>query len=231
MEVHSRSNPATTFIYGLWDPRDSRLRYIGKTNDPNTRLKHHLSAARLKAKRKNRLWHWIRSLLDEGLKPELEVLVEVPFGEWESEEKAWIAECRENGLDLVNLTDGGIGFKGGVLPPEAREKISKASSSHKMTEEQRKACSERNPWRGKDGWMKGKKFTEEHKRKISESHLGEKNPCWGRKPSKEETESRAVHLRGVPRSTEVREKISATYKQRRIRKGEEREDDWDVWEE
>lgn len=31
----------TTFIYGLLDPRTKELRYIGKADDPNTRLAKH----------------------------------------------------------------------------------------------------------------------------------------------------------------------------------------------
>lgn len=34
------------YIYSLIDPRDHRVRYVGKTNDVRTRLRNHVKKAR-----------------------------------------------------------------------------------------------------------------------------------------------------------------------------------------
>lgn len=97
-------------IYGLRCPLTGSIRYIGKTINPKTRLAAHIC----KAKTHQTTHHcsdWIRSLLNAGLKPSLEVLFEVPGGEaWQLHEKRLIAEHRQQGDDLTNLTGGGEGF-------------------------------------------------------------------------------------------------------------------------
>lgn len=230
----------TTFIYGLFDPRNYSLRYIGKSDNPNLRLKQHIKEARHSKKRNRYVASWIRQLLSEDLQPDMEVLEECTQDNWQESEKAWIAECRKFGVRLTNTTDGGDGvnnpppevrarmasmrgkthsdewrqymsslFKGRVSPnkgnthsEEVRKRISESQKGKKLSEEQVKALSERNQWRGKEGWNKGKKFTQGHKDKISASHLGEKNPMYGKSHSEESKQNLSKKNKGQKRPEE-----------------------------
>ncbi len=197
----------TTFIYGLFDPRDCRLRYIGKSDHPESRLKEHIKYAHLDQKKTHKDY-WILQLLKEGLNPSVEILEEVPTSSWKESERAWIGECRRAGLSLTNQTEGGHGIEGYHHTDETKRIISESSKNRQPSEETRARLSQVNPWRGKEGWMKGKSFSEEHKKRISESHLGENNPAYGKRQSPEEVEKRVAPLRGKKRSDEVRKKIS-----------------------
>ena len=76
-------------IYGLFDPRNpielEFCRYIGKTTKPGQRLRQHISDARSGGDRYIR--RWIRTVLQENLRPVLEVLEEVSDDEWQQKEK------------------------------------------------------------------------------------------------------------------------------------------------
>lgn len=244
----------TTFIYGLFDPRDCRLRYIGKSNNPQKRLKQHIKEANDKKKRNRYVANWIRQLLSENLEPSIEILEEVSIDSWEEAESAWIADCKKFGLKITNGTSGGDGvknlspesiermrranlgkkcsekqkqymsalFKGRVSPnkgnkhtEEAKRKISEAGKGRKLNEEQIRALSERNQWRGK-GFMKGKIFTQEHKDKISESHLGGKNPMFGKVQSEETIRKRVEKIKGQKRSDEFRKASSERQKGKKL---------------
>lgn len=109
----------TTFIYGLWDPRNYQLRYIGKSDNPERRLKEHIKdSSHLRGRH---IYHWINSLLRNGLEPSLEILEEVAIEHWEETERQWIRDCKKFGLSLVNSTDGGEGVSG-WSPSEQRRK-------------------------------------------------------------------------------------------------------------
>lgn len=90
-------------IYGLYDP-SGQLRYIGKANDSEKRLKSHLADSK---KRSTPVYCWIRSLLSSGQAPTIKVLSVVAFPDWQSEEKRLIALHRENGNRLLNVAEGG----------------------------------------------------------------------------------------------------------------------------
>lgn len=95
------------FIYALVCPVTGRIRYIGMSGNPDNRIKKHLREARVQ---KNHRADWIRSLLAQGLKPELEILAQVPELDWQRWEIDYIAAFRSMGFDLVNGTDGGEGI-------------------------------------------------------------------------------------------------------------------------
>jgi len=135
----------TTFIYCLTDPRSGEIRYVGKADNPEQRLRKHL--------RDSRLCHrttWIQSLAAESVRPMLVPLEECPKEKWQERERHWISFLRENGADLVNGTDGGDGVIN--WSPEMRAKVSKASIGHKR-------------------WL-GKKHTPETLERLSASHMG-----------------------------------------------------------
>lgn len=82
-------------IYGLVDPRDSCLRYIGKTHKRREiRLAEHIAAAREGSSRPVHLW--IRDALAAGVHPEIFVLERVEANlSWEAAEKSAIERWRE----------------------------------------------------------------------------------------------------------------------------------------
>lgn len=117
----------TNYIYALLCPR-GEIRYIGKSTNPQHRLLSHISAAK-GGRTKHYAANWIRSLLEKGEKPALEIVMEIPDGEpWEPYEIRLIAEFREEGHRLTNTTSGGDGLRG--VPPEV---VAKRIASAKIT--------------------------------------------------------------------------------------------------
>jgi hypothetical protein len=97
-------------IYGLRDPRDGRIRYIGCTLvPPAVRLASHISAAG--GHPGERRWAWLNELRLAGLKPTMTVLesFEGDHEEASAAERFHIAAARAAGLDLANATGGGVG--------------------------------------------------------------------------------------------------------------------------
>jgi len=99
--------PAKLVIYGLFDPRNGELRYVGRsTMGLSRRVSCHLTPASLR-QREHRA-HWLRSLVEKGLRPEAIVLEEVDSTEALSEaEVHWIASMRAIGCRLTNVKPGG----------------------------------------------------------------------------------------------------------------------------
>lgn len=86
-------------IYGLADSKSGEVRYIGKANDPEARLKGHMRDSR---RRDTPIYRWIRK---HG-KPSLVILAE-NCEDWKADERRLIAEARERGERLLNVADGG----------------------------------------------------------------------------------------------------------------------------
>lgn len=91
-------------IYGLIDPRDSSLRYVGKTHKRRERrLAEHV--ARAVEGRSEPVYHWIRSLLGDDLEPEIFVLERVPpAGDWRPAKQAAILRWRNWPSDELPYT-------------------------------------------------------------------------------------------------------------------------------
>lgn len=92
--------PGMRAIYVLCDP-DGTPRYVGKTNRPRQRLWSHLSMA------KSRPWQsvgaaWIKSLLDEGRRPVMQLLEIVPEADAGIREYEWIRDLLLDGHPLTN---------------------------------------------------------------------------------------------------------------------------------
>lgn len=123
----------STYIYGLRDPRDWRIRYIGRTAWPFAkRMSSHLHVRN--PRHYTRRENWIQKLISIGLKPTMEFLECVPGNGFESE-RNWIAKFRNMGHELVNGNDGGTGVvmghvqrkKRGPYPEHSRRKLSEAN--------------------------------------------------------------------------------------------------------
>ena len=135
------------YIYGLRDPRNNRIRYVGKTTNLRRRLREHVRGPENRG-----VGRWIAALTKRGLKPEIAVIQKVAKDKWQEAERFWIAAFKEHGQRLMNGSPGGLGGsnKGHQFSSEGRAKIDIAIS---------RAC-------------KGKPLSEEHKRKLSEAHKG-----------------------------------------------------------
>ncbi len=202
------------YIYGLYDPRDYQLRYIGKTEKLRKRLWHHLKDA--KAGQKTYKANWMRQLLSEGLEPTIGILMETTEDNWPEDERTCIAEAVANGANLTNLTEGGEGIIGYGHSEETKRKISQSNKDQgkippswkgrKQSPEHIRKRVEARQEGGNYGHSeetkgkisqnrKGKnigntnslgfKQTEETKRKIAEANKGEKNAFFGRRHSEE----------------------------------------------
>ena len=130
------------WIYVLVDHRESdikeRVRYVGVTTQkPAKRMKGHIGEARRGGGKAYRL-NWMRSLLSDGIKPQMEV-IESGSAErdWARSEQKWIAHYRGLGCKLTNLTNGGEGTPGCWRSDEVRAKMSAAQKGKKASAEAR----------------------------------------------------------------------------------------------
>lgn len=121
----------TTYIYGLIDPRNQQLRYVGKTVlEPPKRLSVHQWRAR-KEPHKRHSMAWLLGLDRAGLSAEIFVIEEVPAGaDWVAAEQFWIGYFRMIGADLCNHTTGGEGQTGYKQPPEVIAKRIRRGPDH-----------------------------------------------------------------------------------------------------
>lgn len=98
-----------TYIYSLVCPLDGRVKYVGKANDPKGRFRKHKSLGDVNKGDNIEKNKWIKSLLDKGLLPILEIIEEVGISEWKVKEKFYIKEYKDNGFELFNICGGGNG--------------------------------------------------------------------------------------------------------------------------
>lgn len=185
-------SPRTTFIYCLNDPRDGRLRYVGKADSPYRRWQMHLASAK---RSKDHRGYWISSLLSQGLKPELEILEEIPMEGWQKIEKEYIQVFRLIGMNLVNATDGGDGTTGWKPSLETRHRMSLVNRGKTLSPEHRMKI-------GRSGCLNsnfGKPMSLEQRAKIGKTKRLQKL-----KP----------HNFGKKASPELRARLSAAHKKK-----------------
>src|SRR5438105_11913465 len=98
-------------IYGLIDPRDGQLRYVGKSVSGMNRPKAHMQHVFLQSN--THKVNWIRQLKALGLQYGIVVIQSLDDKEMLSQaEIFWIAYFRQLGCPLTNLTAGGEGMLG-----------------------------------------------------------------------------------------------------------------------
>jgi hypothetical protein len=96
------NEPTLTSIYVLSDPLTGEFRYVGTTTRSlKVRLQGHISASKELRKDRKHNAIWIRSLLAQGLKPNIQLLETVGSDGRETEIK-WILHGRQKGWDLTN---------------------------------------------------------------------------------------------------------------------------------
>lgn len=157
-----------TFIYILSEPLHGNIRYVGKTKDPNRRLKRHISERNLHDSYKDR---WIRKIIDDGGLPEITVIDTVDDKKWCYWEKFYISYFKFIGCKLTNGTEGGD------QPPSTKGRKHTIESRLKMSDSKK---GKPIPWLNK-----GEKRTELHKKNLSKSCKGRISPNKGNKYSNE----------------------------------------------
>jgi hypothetical protein len=105
-EVMPERATRVVWVYGLLDPRDETLRYVGKSKDPDRRLSEHVSAPQRGDCHNRELEVWLDDLASFGMRPRMVLLEEVPADAWKTAERWWIAWARARG-HVHNIEDGG----------------------------------------------------------------------------------------------------------------------------
>lgn len=165
----------TVYIYALIDPRNNKIRYIGKTtNKLNIRLSKHVSNT--KYGKLSHCQNWIKQLLKLNLKPTIDLIEKANISNWREKEIFWIKFFRTKYNDLTNISDGGDTPDSKALSkalkkmwknPEYRRKHSGINHHMKKPENRLKVT-------GKNNGMSGKHHSKEAKEKISKAGKGRK---------------------------------------------------------
>lgn len=118
----------------LVDPADGAVRYVGWTSmKPSARYKAHLAD-----KQHTHKACWIRKIKSHGLKPIMRVFQILPVELGPVAECYWISYFTAAGCDLTNHTSGGEGMCGYTPSEMTRQKMSKAHTGRKASEETKK---------------------------------------------------------------------------------------------
>lgn len=184
------------FIYTLSCPTSGQVRYVGKATNPKRRFRAHLTKA---SKERNYKANWIKSLLSQGLSPQLEIIAKVPENAWQFWERSYLHCYRSLGFDLVNGTEGGEGFESGDKHPKLNKGIVTPANTRKKISEA----------------LTGIKRSPEFCEKLGASRRGKKHPFFGKTLSPEHRAKIARpgalnHRFGKTMSAEQKAKISAT---------------------
>lgn len=122
----------TTFIYGLVDPADPwEIRYVGRTQNLEKRMRQHFCAAVKTSKKHNlRLSLWIAALLADGRAPQATVLADTKLPA--DAERSMIIKLLADGHRLFNIKRGGCGSYSEVskgVPKSAAHKTAIGAAS------------------------------------------------------------------------------------------------------
>lgn len=111
-------------VYGLVDPRDHKIKYVGKSCKGIPRIYEHYYGKELTQKSKKS--SWIKSLISQNLAPYFVIIAECLSAEEcaEKEEKV-IQDFLLKGLSLTNMTSGGTGGDTGGGQKRRRPVVSK----------------------------------------------------------------------------------------------------------
>lgn len=121
------------YLYALIDPRDCRVRYIGRTVNPlQRRLREHLNTAKRGKLKDGRKAAWFAELESSAMVPIISLLRTADKATFQAVEKELIREYRERFPDLLNVRPGGDGGLGGHFvkwTPELEARLGKVADS------------------------------------------------------------------------------------------------------
>lgn len=178
-----------SYTYMLVDPRNNAPFYVGKGQ--GRRCDFHVDEAKYYTKRKSLKLNKIRKLLSLGLQP---IVVKVEEGVSDAQaiefECLLIAEIRDLGIPLTNMTDGGDGVKGYRHTEEHKRRMSELHTGRIISDKHRQKMRKPKSPEGRANIAKARLTTayrpsEETKRKTSNALLGRPSPMAGRTHSNE----------------------------------------------
>ena len=93
------------YVYGLRDPDNEIIMYVGESCRPKYRLRQHIKAA--SDGKRTLVYDWIRGLLAQGKDPRMVILEETSSRWVHEKESAWITHYRSLNPSLVNHSEHG----------------------------------------------------------------------------------------------------------------------------
>ena len=93
------------YIYALVDPEDNSVFYIGKSENPKSRLSAHLALSKTDNNRHKK--NKIAKIKRLGNEPSLVILEKCCADDWKEKERKWIARGRKEKWPLTNIKEGG----------------------------------------------------------------------------------------------------------------------------
>lgn len=178
-----------SYVYLLIDPRNNLPFYVGKGS--GKRCYFHSLEAKYYRDRKSKKLNKIRKLSSLGLEP---IVVKVEENVTDKQamefECLLIAEIRDLGIDLTNMTDGGDGAKGYKHTEAHKQKMREKFKGRIISDEHRQKMRKPKSEEGRLAIATARLTTtyrpsEETKRKTSQSLLGRPSPMKGRKHTEE----------------------------------------------
>ena len=206
-------------IYSLTDPRDSLIKYVGKTTNKKRRYTEHLKEIGNYKKVR-----WINHLKSLGLKPIMHDLDIVERTEEDFWEIYWIAQIKSWGFKLLNHTNGGgnppivrkFGEENSFRKEGVKEKILEMNLSRKgktfdelygRERAQKLRNQKKKRFTGKNNPMFNKHQTESAKTKIGIANSGENNWMYGKMPSEKHL-NLFIQMAKTPKTFSHRKKLS-----------------------
>ena len=118
-------------IYGLIDPRNGLLRYIGRSSSGLKRPRQHWESKEMTKTKRYHSTRWIKTVLDSGHYPEIILLEEHESSDTLNvAEMFWVFIGRKLGLPLTNMNNGGEGQQGFHHSDETKQKIGQANKNN-----------------------------------------------------------------------------------------------------
>jgi hypothetical protein len=192
-----------SYVYTLVDPRSSLPFYVGKGS--GERCNAHVVEAKYYVKRKSPKLKKIRKLMRLGMEP-----IVIKLEENVSDKQALdlecllIAEMRDLGFKLTNMTEGGDGAQGYKHTEEHKQRMSELQKGRVFTEEHRQAMCKPKSEQGRKNIAEARLTTtyrpsEETKKKTSEALKGRPSPMQGRIQTDEAKAKMSAWRKGKPK--------------------------------
>jgi len=194
----------TAYVYTLSDPRNGTPFYVGKGH--GKRCEFHLDEAKYYTKRKSKKLNKIRKLMSLGMQPIITKVEEnVSDAQAIDFECLLIAEMRDIGIPLTNMTDGGDGAKGYKHTEENKRLASERQKNRVMTEEHKQRMRKPKSEAGRANMAKARQAmtyrpSEETKQKTAQALLGRPSPMKGKTHSDEARAKMREAGKGKPKA-------------------------------